>query len=419
MKAHREWDTLREVMVHTPGTEIDYAMLAPKPFLFERSFNTEVARREHQNLVSTLRSLGVKVNVLKDLVVDSADRDKGFRKRLEAEILSRVKFYGNMERVEESKDYLSRSIGNLDSTNLFSTLTLDPSIDLKEDVGNNLAYPRIYSNVPLANLYFMRDQQAVSDKGMIIGNMKRSQRKGETDVTEFVFRNLFKGSRVEKVPEGAILEGGDFMPAGNFSLIGIGERSNLEGAMSFIKSGIIESEEIGVVSNPVYEFMENEGLRDPMVNMHLDTYFNIAGDGVSVGSADLMKRAGLVLYSREGELIEKGLTLYDYMKRKGFSNVDLRVSEQMSYSSNFLTVKDRMIVNVNVGDVLDRLLKEEVFKGATLEAIRKDLNSNGRENLFPNSRAVKEFGVDNVEIKLSELTGGYGGAHCMTATLER
>ncbi len=419
MKAHREWDTLREVMVHTPGTEIDYAMLAPKPFLFERSFNTEVARREHQNLVSTLRSLGVKVNVLKDLVVDSADRDKGFRKRLEAEILSRVKFYGSMERVEESKDYLSRSIGNLDSTNLFSTLTLDPSIDLKEDVENNLAYPRIYSNVPLANLYFMRDQQAVSDKGMIIGNMKRSQRKGETDVTEFVFRNLFKGSRVEKVPEGAILEGGDFMPAGNFSLIGIGERSNLEGAMSFIKSGIIESEEIGVVSNPVYEFMENEGLRDPMVNMHLDTYFNIAGDGVSVGSADLMKRAGLVLYSREGELIEKGLTLYDYMKRKGFSNVDLRVSEQMSYSSNFLTVKDRMIVNVNVGDVLDRLLKEEVFKGATLEAIRKDLNSNGRENLFPNSRAVKEFGVDNVEIKLSELTGGYGGAHCMTATLER
>lgn len=419
MKAHREWDTLREVMVHTPGTEIDYAMLAPKPFLFERSFNTEVARREHQNLVSTLRSLGVKVNVLKDLVVDSADRDNGFRKRLEAEILSRVKFYGSMERVEESKDYLSRSIGNLDSTNLFSTLTLDPSIDLKEDVENNLAYPRIYSNVPLANLYFMRDQQAVSDKGMIIGNMKRSQRKGETDVTEFVFRNLFKGSRVEKVPEGAILEGGDFMPAGNFSLIGIGERSNMEGAMSSIKSGIIESEEIGVVSNPVYEFMENEGLRDPMVNMHLDTYFNIAGDGVSVGSADLMKRAGLVLYSREGELIEKGLTLYDYMKRKGFSNVDLRVSEQMSYSSNFLTVKDRMIVNVNVGDVLDRLLKEEVFKGATLEAIRKDLNSNGRENLFPNSRAVKEFGVDNVEIKLSELTGGYGGAHCMTATLER
>ncbi|MCL4480046.1 MAG: arginine deiminase family protein [Candidatus Thermoplasmatota archaeon] len=419
MKAHREWDTLKEVMVHTPGTEIDYAMLAPKPFLFERSFNTEVARREHQNLVSTLRSLGVKVNVLKDLVVSSADNDMDFRKRLEAEILSRVKFYGNMDRVEESKDYLSRNIGNLDSTNLFSTLTLDPSIDLKEDVENNLAYPRIYSNVPLANLYFMRDQQAVSDKGMMIGNMKRSQRKGETDVTEFVFRNLFKGSRVEKVPEGAILEGGDFMPAGNFSLIGIGERSNLEGAISFIKSGLIESEEIGVVSNPIYDFMEKEGLRDPMVNMHLDTYFNIAGDGISVGSADLMRRASLDLYSCEGELIEKGLTLYDYMKRKGFSNIDLRVSEQMSYSSNFLTVKDRVIVNVNVGDVLDRLLREEVFSGATLDAIRKDLNSKGRENLFPNSTAVKEFGVDNIEIKLSELTGGYGGAHCMTATLER
>ena len=124
MKAHREWDTLREVMVHTPGTEIDYAMLAPKPFLFERSFNTEVARREHQNLVKTLRSIGVKVHVLKDLVVESADRDRDFRRQLEKEIISRVKFYGNMGRVEESKDYLSRSIGNLDSTNLFTTLPL-------------------------------------------------------------------------------------------------------------------------------------------------------------------------------------------------------------------------------------------------------------------------------------------------------
>lgn len=419
MKAHREWDTLREVMVHTPGTEIDYAMLAPKPFLFERSFNTEVARREHQNLVKTLRSIGVKVHVLKDLVVESADRDRDFRRQLEKEIISRVKFYGNMGRVEESKDYLSRSIGNLDSTNLFTTLTLDPSIDLKEDVENNLAYPRIYSNVPLANLYFMRDQQAVSGNGMMIGNMKRSQRKGETDVTEFVFRNLFRGSRVERVPEGAILEGGDFMPAGTFSLIGIGQRSNLEGAMSFIKSGLIQSEEIAVVTNPVYDFMEKEGQRDPMVNMHLDTYFNIAGDGVSVGSSDLMKRASLDVYSREGEMIEKGLTLYDYMKRKDFSNIDLGVSEQMSYSSNFLTVKDRMIVNVNVGDVLERLLKEGVFTGATLDAVRKDLNARGRENLFPHSRAVREFGVENVEIKLSELTGGYGGAHCMTATLER
>jgi Arginine deiminase len=86
MKAHREWDTLREVMVHTPGTEIDYAMLAPKPFLFERSFNTEVARREHQNLVKTLRSIGVKVHVLKDLVVESADRDSDFRRQLEKKL---------------------------------------------------------------------------------------------------------------------------------------------------------------------------------------------------------------------------------------------------------------------------------------------------------------------------------------------
>lgn len=419
MKIEKEWDRLKEVMVHTPGTEIDYAMLAPKPFLFERPFNTQRAREEHKKLISLLRENGVKVHVLRDLVVSTADSNAEFRKRLEDEVIATVKFYGNMERVQESVEEFRRNIHYLDSSTLFNTLTLDPSVDLKEDEQNNLAYPRIYSNVPLANLYFMRDQQAVAGNGVFIGNMKRNQRKGETGITEFVFRKLFRAHNMKVVSPDSIFEGGDFMPAGEFSLIGVGTRTNLEGAMEMIKSGMISSDEIGIVSNPIYDFMDGDEKRDPMVNMHLDTYFNIAGDGITVGSEELMKKAKLSLYSKEGDLVEQNLTLHGFLKRKGFSNINLGVSEQMSYSSNFLTLKDRQIVNVNVDQVLKRLLAGNVFHGSLLDAVKKDLNSIGSGNLFPHSSEVRKFGLENIEINLSELTGGYGGAHCMTAALVR
>ena len=31
MSVRAEWNNLREVIMHRPGVEIDYAMLAPKP----------------------------------------------------------------------------------------------------------------------------------------------------------------------------------------------------------------------------------------------------------------------------------------------------------------------------------------------------------------------------------------------------
>ena len=259
----------------------------------------------------------------------------------------------------------------------------------------------------------------MAGNGVFIGNMKRNQRKGETGLTEFVFRKLFGTQNVRKSSPGSIFEGGDFMPAGEFSLIGTGTRTSEAGALEMIKSGTVSSDEVAIVSNPVYDFMDLDEKRDPMVNMHLDTYFNIAGDGVTVGSEELMRKAKLSLYSREGEKIEDNLTLFEYLKRKGFSNINLGVSEQMSYSSNFLTLRDKLIVNVNVGQVLKRLLSGNVFHGALLQAVRKDLDSIGPENLFPHSKNVRDMGLDNIEVNLSELTGGYGGAHCMTAALIR
>lgn len=421
MRIKAEWHSLKRVMMHRPGTEIDYAMLSPRPFLFERPYRTRVAIREHEELEKTLSENGVRVNILSDFIMAKADQDGEFRRALERKVLSLVRFYGNIESAEAAKAELERNISILDSSTLFKIMTLEPSIDLKLDVAGGLEYPTVYSNLPLANLYFMRDQQAVVPGGIIVGNMKRKQRMRETQITEFVWKEALKEQNLHRITGEGIFEGGDFMPADRFCLIGVGSRTNMEGAMQAISSGFLQFEEVALVDNPVYDFME--GLpKDPMVNMHLDTYFNIAGDGIAVGSVELMKKARVTVYGGTGGDDRKPIlqtNLYSYLKDKNFNFVDLRISEQLSYSSNFLTISDRKIVTVNVSSVLERLLKEHVFPGNVENEVSSDLKRIGKDNLFPNRKEVTELGLDNITVNLSELTGGYGGAHCMTAALQR
>ncbi|MCL5882214.1 MAG: arginine deiminase family protein [Candidatus Thermoplasmatota archaeon] len=421
MNIRSEWDPLKEVMMHRPGTEIDYAMLAPKAFLFERPFKSRVAVQEHENLELVLKENGVRVRLLRNTVVDAADQSPDFRQELEQKVLDTVRFFGNLNRSGQARAELERNIKYLDSSTLFSIITLEPSIDLKEDSEPGSEYPTVYSNVPLANLYFMRDQQAVVPGGVIFGKMKRLQRMKEPEITQFVISRALREKNSVTVSENGVFEGGDFMPAGKFALIGTGSRTNLDGAMQAIRSGLLDFDEIAVVNNPLYDFMAGSP-KDPMVNMHLDTYFNLAGDGVAVGAGELMRKAELTIYSGKGS--DRGTvmgkdTLYSYLKKKGFSLVELSLAEQLGYSSNFLTLRDRKIVAVNVAAVLDRLLGQHVFPDYVEREVKKDLENKGRKDLFPNTKAVRDHGIDHVEVKLSELTGGYGGAHCMTAALSR
>ena len=92
MTAKAEWEPLKSVLMHRPGVEIEYAMLAPRPFLFERCFHTTAARTEHKDLQDTLSHNGVKVQVLKDGVVKHAKDSSEFRKALEEEVVRNLIF---------------------------------------------------------------------------------------------------------------------------------------------------------------------------------------------------------------------------------------------------------------------------------------------------------------------------------------
>ncbi|MGC8497228.1 MAG: arginine deiminase family protein [Thermoplasmata archaeon] len=416
MIAKAEWQTLNEVMIHRPSLEIEYAMLTPKAFLFERVYRVQKAIEEHMKLEEILKQNNVQVYTLEHEIIKNAEYSGSFRDNIIDYLISKIHFYGKMEDKKDAETELRKNIKNLDSKTLFDLMVLEPSIVFKSNRGS-VEYPSVYSNLPLANLYFMRDQQAVAGKGVIIGNMKMEQRKREIDLTKFVIKNIFGEKNAFTIPKGAHFEGGDFMPANRFAIIGTGSRTDEKGAMQAMKSGKIETDEILVVENPVYDFSKN----NRMVNMHLDTYFNIAGEGIAITSTYLAKKAKAQIFTKQSagnyEKAEN-TTLFEYLRSKDFNFIDLSIPEQLAYSSNFLTIKDRKIITVNVKKVIERLLSIRAFDAATESVVRKELEKIG-DSIFPNRPDLKKEGVDFINADLIELTGGYGGAHCMTATLNR
>ncbi|MCL4342488.1 MAG: arginine deiminase family protein [Candidatus Thermoplasmatota archaeon] len=419
MAISAEWEKLTKVMIHRPGLEIEYAMLSPRSFLFERPFNTARARKEHDGLAETLRSEGVDVMHLRDTYIKLADSRKSFRRALEEKVIDNVMFFGEVTDVAKARKEFARNASDLDSSTLFEILTLEPSLDLRKSTDGGISYPTVYSNIPLANLYFMRDQQAVMPAGMVIGNMKSPQRKKEIEITSFLFEKGLNLEGIFAINGEGTLEGGDFIPAGDYALFGTGNRTNISGVMQAMNSGLLQFDTIYAVENPVYKFMEPSP--DPMVNMHLDTYINFPSSSAVVTSAELCRNAVVQVFHRNGDLYERAGSekLIDVIRERDLNIIDLSVAEQLSYASNFLTLRDGRILAIDTGKVISRLLERDAFRGKTLDAVKDAYNRSGGKNMFPSGKDLREHGIDQVTLDLQELTGGYGGAHCMTASIER
>jgi arginine deiminase len=169
-----------------------------------------------------------------------------------------------------------------------------------------------------------------------------------------------------------------------------------------------------------------------MIGMHLDAYFNVASSCVAVGSELLLKAARVEVFCREGAGVYRKMkeetNLHDYIKQKGFEIINITALEQIAYASNFLCIKDSTILAVEVDrivkTVIENLASESRLDperyGVLLEQVRKDYQDlKGSAQFFPHKKEVYGCGIDAFPINLKNLTGGYGGAHCMTCPLER
>jgi len=424
-----EWERLRRVAVHRPGIEMFFGLLEPYAALYERAFSRYEARREHDTLVRTLREeFGVRVLHLKETVLDAADSNPAVRRRLVDWAHENATIRGGRREVAEARRSMEQNADALDSLHFFTLLLLNPVIEVGSGHPRRGVDVRIMGQEPLANLYFMRDQQAATDCGLVVARPAKRQRSREPEITRFLWDIL--GIPVAgTVQEPGTFEGGDFMPMGEFALVGTGDRTNRAGVCQFL--GCAPGfDEIGVVRQPGHPLIPGDR-PDPMVDMHLDTYFNVAGSGVVIGSGVLLRRARLDVYCRtDGGYEPSGETasLYDYIRAKGFSVIDLSILEQLSYAANVLCVRDGSILAVEGEQVMQTVLSNLERKaardpqryGRLLRHAEEDYRRIRNEGqIFPHKAEFSRHGIEVCPLHLENLTGGYGGPHCMTCTLER
>ncbi|MCM2465258.1 arginine deiminase family protein [Methanoculleus oceani] len=424
-----EWERLRSVAVHRPGIEMFFGLLEPYAALYERAFSRYEARREHDGLERTLREeFGVRVLRLKETILDAADRDPAVRRRLVDWAHETVTLRGGRREVAEARRSMEQNADALDSLHFFTLLLLNPVIDVGRGRAGGGVDVHILERQPLANLYFMRDQQAVTDCGLVVARPAKRQRAREPEITRFLW-DILGIPIAGAVREPGTFEGGDFMPMGEFALVGTGDRTNRAGLHQFL--GFAPGfDEIGVVHQPGHPLIPGDR-PDPMVDMHLDTYFNVAGSGVVIGSVVLLRRAQVDVYCRTDggyELSGEVASLYDYIRSRGFSVIDLSILEQLSYAANVLCVRDGSILAVEGERVMQTVLlnlerkaaRDPQRYGRLLRHAEEDyrrIGSAGR--FFPHKGEFSRHGIEVCPLHLENLTGGYGGPHCMTCTLER
>jgi len=425
-----EWDRLRTVAIHRPGMEMFFGLLEPYASLYERAFSQNGAIREHERLEHVLRhEFRINVIRMRDTIVEAAERNPEIHNRLVRAAYDVIGVTGDEAEVKLARNELEKNKDILDPDHFLSILLLNPQIELEKDKGTRMIHLDIAEKQPLSNIYFMRDQQAITDKGIFLSRMSKPQRRREPIITKLLW-DVLGAEVVHTVTEPGTFEGGDFIPMKDFALVGVGDRTNELGLNQLLNHGI-GFDEVGVVHRPNHPLIPESGT-DSMINMHLDTYFNIASSGVAVGRKALLKAAKVDIYNRAGpgtyEKEKDSTDLLSYINGWGFDVVDITTLEQLSYATNFLTIKDGTILSVEVAkDVKDVLFQlqakshaEPQRYRALLEQAEKDFKFLKSESeFFPHKREMYQHGIDAYPMVLTNLTGGYGAAHCMTAALRR
>lgn len=423
-RALAEWHPLRRVVVRSPGLEAFFGLLEPYSSLYERVFSLARARREHDELVETLRTgFGVQVTSLDQILLQAAGRHRAISQELVDRVLATVAFHGPGARRAHRE--FQETVRWLDGEQLIQTLILAPELRFERRRGARSVASYTTLRVPLTNLFFLRDQQAVTDRGIVLGRLAKPQRRRETEITSFAWRALGEPP-VAEVRRGTF-EGGDFLPAGDFALVGTGDRTNQRGVEEFLASGV-GVPEVGVVHQPRHPLLDHS---DPMVNMHLDTYLNFPGDGIAVGYREMLQAARVEVYLRDGGVYRRSheTRLLDYLERAhGFRVIPISTLEQLCYATNFLTVRDRTLLVPDVARNAEQVLanlrlaaerQPDRYSRLYLRAAREFGQLRADGGFFPNKPEARELGLTTIRVGLENLTGAFGGAHCLTATLER
>ncbi|KAL9642397.1 hypothetical protein ABK040_014240 [Willaertia magna] len=408
-KQCHENDKAEVVLVHEPGLEALLGSLHASGSLFEKPVNLFQARKNHKMFKEALSKHGVNVLDVREILAMHCEDNLKYRVELEELALKCMKyvcvsanddertgeetFYEDLTPMQKyllTDDYKRECLSALGVTDLIDIILLGPTIRLVPSSTNTPMRLERLGMRPQLNLTFTRDQQIVTNRGLVICNMGSLQRKQETTIMRFCFEKLGYEILGEIQPPG-IIEGGDFLVGGSdVCFIGEGLRTNPDAIRQMLDNDWFGTRRVAVV----HDYFDCDQQR-----MHLDTVFNICSHNCCVmletiiGNESPIRRI-VTEYTKNEQLNGKyevskfNVEFSEYIKQEGYHIIPLTERQQEMYGCNFLNIGDSTCITVDE-NTSRMILQSEHFDGEI--------------NL----------------IDYSGMTTMYGSVHCCSQVLKR
>lgn len=398
-----EYAPLKAVLVHEPNIEIDRLTISNREdYLFEDIPFLKKMQVEHQKFVDVLSASGVKViklgNILEDLLVDNRiSRDLIFS-ACELSLqpsLAKVLLEHYEDKPKRLKEILLYGI----TTN-----------ELYNEIGESFQSTKRefdpFLIEPIPNSYFTRDPACVVGNGVISCNMHFRARIRESEIIRKIFINhplfrlrnedfIFGNAESEQRPYD--IEGGDIIVL-NKDAIAIGRSQRTRSASIrqlaenlFSSFRALRVYEINIPANRAY--------------MHLDTVFTVIDKGRVVAYPGVMDHITRIVRYEPRQIDGKIFSI--------------EIEEDRPFNTILEDEFDGFLEVIHTANNDPRYADREQLADATnVFAIGPSKVITYDRGVHTN-KALRNAGVEVLEIEGSELVRGLGGPRCMTMPLFR
>ena len=395
-----EIGTLRQVLLHRPGRELENLM----PEYLERLLFDDIpylkeAQREHDAFADCLRRNGAEVVYLRDLAAEAIAQAEVRREFVE-EFLDEAGVQGHRLR-----DIVKEYLAGMDDLTLvdtmmagirksdirgFETGKLSDYLSFKSD-----DYPFLVD--PMPNLYFTRDPFATIGTGVSLHRMHTETRNRETIFGKVIFEHhpVYRNApKWYDRGETTSIEGGDILVLSPQVLaVGISQRTREDSIDKFARTVLSISKTFRKVL--AFDIPKTRSF------MHLDTVFTMVDrDKFTVHPNILSAITVFVLELEEGKvrIREEQGRLEDILKEH-------------------LELDQVTLIQCGSGSVVDAA-REQWSDGSNTLAIAPGEVVVYERNHVTN-RILEEHGIKTHVIGCSELSRGRGGPRCMSMPLIR